>query len=772
VPTGEGATVRVLDGVRVLEACEGTAGRVAGLFLAELGADVVALEWADRALSPAVVTLLRSKASVAVPGGDAGRSLVDGLRGRADVVVCDLPDERRAALGLDPDGIRSANPAAIVADVTPYGRAGPLAGMPGDSQVAAALSGAVGSQWAYRDGGTWVVADIGAHMAGMQTAAGVVASLVGQARDGAARPVATSLLGGWLGLRAVHAVNGEQIVQISVADPQGGLSPVMRLYEAGDGGWIMLSCSTPEFWTKLCVALGLEDVLVDPRFEHAPLGIPAEHKPAIVELLKARLASDGRDAWLAQLRAHDVPCAPAQSPDEAMHDAQLEFNHGVVDVDQPGLGPTRQVAFPIRIDGVDGSVKNPAPAFGADTDAVAARWSARPATAGHADVAPGRPLAGVRVLEICDWVIGPYAGAILRQLGAEVWKVEAIAGDSAQLLSFVYLPMNSGKDVLRIDLGRPEGQAVLADLIRGADVVMHNHRPKGAKRLGFDADAVRALNPQAVYHEMVSFGRGGPLAGDPAFDHLVAARAGFPWIQGGMSAGHPPVLFNGSSGDLPGGIVAVLAVCAGLLRRSGRSGVTTSWSALFESGYLLNLAEGVLYDGRPPRPEGGPDHLGPGALRRLYRSADGWLLLSVTEAGVWRDTVELLGLDPVPFADAVDAAAEGDLSGKLAARLAERSGADWEAAAVAAAVPLVVPRIDREVIVEPHVTTNGYQSAGEHPELGGYRYPAHLVQVGGRPEEPTFAPPDPAASATRVLGGLGYAAERLRALAADGVIVA
>jgi crotonobetainyl-CoA:carnitine CoA-transferase CaiB-like acyl-CoA transferase len=398
------------------------------------------------------------------------------------------------------------------------------------------------------------------------------------------------------------------------------------------------------------------------------------------------------------------------------------------------------------------------------------RW--KPGPTRHAPVNENRPLAGVRVLEICDWVIGPYAGAILRQLGAEVWKLESLTGDNAQLMSFVYLPVNSGKEVLRVDLGHPDGQAVLRDLIRAADVVMHNHRPKGAKRLGFDGDTVRALNADAVYHEMVSFGLAGPLAGDPAFDHLVAARAGLPWIQGGMSAGNPPVLFNGSSGDLPGGIITVLAVCAGLYQRARRGSATTSWSALFEAGYFLNFAENVLYEGRPQQPEGGVDHLGPSALRRLYRSADGWLLLSVTHPVVWDEAVKLLAIDPLPFADAVVAPADGDLAAAIEARLADRTGPAWEADALAVGVPLVVPRIDRDVVTEPHITVNGYQSEGRHADLGSYRYPAHLVQVGGRPDEPVFEPPDPAASARRILGRLGYGPERISALAEGRVIVA
>ncbi len=762
----------VVEGVRVLEACEGTAGEFAGLLLAELGADVAKLE-CGRVDRPSFRVLNRSKSSVAIGEDRDTADLVTELLHEADVVICDLTDNRRAEFGVNTERIHAVNPGAIVADVTAYGRHGRLGRLSGHSQIAAAMSGAVGSQWSTRGGGTWVVSDIGAHMAGMQTATGVLAALVGQGRDGIGREVSTSLIGGWMGLRAVHAVAGEQVRQVSVSDPQGGLSPLMRLYQTGDGGWLMLSCSTPEFWVKLCVALDMTEVACDPRFEHAPLGVPNEHKPALVALVAERLATDTRDVWLACLRANDVPCAPVQSPEEALHDAQLEFNGGVVEVVDPGLGAMKQVAFPIRMDGCSFAVKNPAPDLGADNGRVRARWSSarRSERTEPRRGVVDRPLSGVKVLEICDWVIGPYAGAILRQLGAEVWKVESLRGDDASQLSFVYLPINSGKQVIRVDLARPDGQEVLRDLIRAADVVMHNHRPKGAARLGFDADAVHRVNPTAVYHEMVSFGRGGPLAGDPAFDHLVAARAGLSWRQGGTSAGNPPVLHNGSSGDLPGGVVAAMAVCAGLLRRAARGTGTSSWSALFESGYLVNFAENISYDGRSAQAEGGVDYLGPTALRRLYRSSDGWLLLAVDDEASWTAATALFGLDEAsPFSTVADAPPDGDLADGIAARLEARAGIDWEAAALAAHVPLVVPRVDQDAIVDEHNWANGYQSHGRDPELGDFYFPAYLVQVGERPEESTLSPPDPTAGAAEILRSVGYSSERITELEDRGVI--
>jgi crotonobetainyl-CoA:carnitine CoA-transferase CaiB-like acyl-CoA transferase len=746
---------------------------MAGVLLAELGFDVAELVVGPVGSTPQEELLARSKWSVAVPPGQDGRALLTELVRSADAVICDLPDERREQLGLDGASLRAASSAVVVADITPYGRAGEFRALGSDSQVAAALAAQVGEQWTHREGGAYSLPDFGMHMAGVQTAAGVVAALYARAADGATRTVRTSLLAGWLSVRNVHAVTGQGVSGVSVRDPQGGMTPVMRLYRTGDGGWLIVSCSTDQFWGKLCIAIGRPELTADPRFDQAPFGIPPEHKRALLEILETAFASKPRDEWIERLRSCDVPCAPVQSPDEALRDSQLEANRGVIDVDTDAHGPTRQLAPLIRFDDVpDLGFRFPRRAPGADTDDVRERWGAAP----HPDAPAGSssvlPFAGVRVLEICDWVAGPACGNTLRQLGAEVWKIENVHGDAAQALQYVYLPMNAAKSVLRVDLRRPEGNEILARLLGAADVLVHNHRPRRARELGFDAAAAHARNPQIVHHQIHSYGPEGPLAGDPAFDQLMAARTGLAWLQGGMSAGNPPVLHNCSVGDLPAAHLAVLAVGAGLLRRRTTGRGTSSWTSLLESGYLLNWSESIAYDGRTPQHEGGVDFLGPNPARRIYRARDGWVLLAVDDPAAWARCSSLLDLDLGTYDDATASTVESPLARRVEERISGRTCADWESSALAGEVPLVALRHDSTVCTEPHVRANGYDARAVGVDGREFSCPGHLIQVEGQAREDVLAPPDPLSGAVSILTALGYDGDAVAQLATRGVVVA
>jgi formyl-CoA transferase len=326
------------------------------------------------------------------------------------------------------------------------------------------------------------------------------------------------------------------------------------------------------------------------------------------------------------------------------------------------------------------------------------------------------------------------------------------------------------KPVLRIDLRRPEGQGALRRLVAAADVLVHNHRPQRARELGFDLESARALNPRLVHHQVHSYGPDGPLAGDPAFDQLVGARTGLAWLQGGMTAGNPPVLHNGSIGDLPAAQLVVAAVCAGLLRRQTTGRGTGSWTTLLEAGFLLNWSELAAYDGRPRLAEGGVDHLGPDPTRRLYRTSDDWVFVGAGDEGSWARCAGVLGIDLGPFDEARRSPAEGALGDTIGRRLAGRTSAEWEADAVAAGAPVVAARYDATVSVEPHVQANGYEARGVGFDGAEFASPGYFVQVDGQAREGVLQVPDWDHGGPAILAAVGYQPDEIEALAREGVI--
>lgn len=138
-------------------------------------------------------------------------------------------------------------------------------------------------------------------------------------------------------------------------------------------------------------------------------------------------------------------------------------------------------------------------------------------------------LKGVRVVELTTIVLGPMAGQMLADFGAEVIKVEALIGDLARQVeprsaageSSMFVNCNRNKKSLAVNLKTDEGREIMRRLIADADVFLHNMRTKAVARLGLDADTLHEINPGLVYCSAIGFGSDGPYADRPAYDDVI-----------------------------------------------------------------------------------------------------------------------------------------------------------------------------------------------------------------------------------------------------------
>ena len=156
------------------------------------------------------------------------------------------------------------------------------------------------------------------------------------------------------------------------------------------------------------------------------------------------------------------------------------------------------------------------------------------------------PLSGITVIDLTRVLAGPYCTMVLRDLGAEVIKVEPPQGDEARGFgpflpggdggargeSAYFTSLNCGKRSVVLDLKEEPGRAALARLIRRADVLVENFRPGTLAKLGFPADRLLALNPRLVYAAISGFGATGPAAQRPAYDMIIQALSGLMSITG------------------------------------------------------------------------------------------------------------------------------------------------------------------------------------------------------------------------------------------------
>lgn len=187
------------------------------------------------------------------------------------------------------------------------------------------------------------------------------------------------------------------------------------------------------------------------------------------------------------------------------------------------------------------------------------------------------PLKGLRVIDFTRVLAGPHCTKALRDLGADVTKIEPPAGDAGRSgvphinqMSVYYTQQNAGKRNLSLDLNWPEARTIVADLCRDADVIVENFRPGTLSRFGLGYDQVKAFNPRVVYVSMSGYGQTGPWRNRPAFAPTVQAETGLTDIlqrHYGDSLGE---LRNDacSHADVYTGLQGVIAVLAALQARN------------------------------------------------------------------------------------------------------------------------------------------------------------------------------------------------------------
>lgn len=268
------------------------------------------------------------------------------------------------------------------------------------------------------------------------------------------------------------------------------------------------------------------------------------------------------------------------------------------------------------------------------------------------------PLDGITVLDMSQFLSGPYAALRLMDLGARVIKVERPdGGDLARRLylsdteiggdSTLFHAINRNKESIAIDLKDEADLAKLRKLIGKADVLIQNFRPGVIQRLGLDYETVSAINPKIVYGSITGYGEKGPWVGLPGQDLLAQARSGLMWLTGDESDG--PVPFGLSVGDMMAGAALTQGILAALVRRgvTGRgSHVETS---LLEA--LVDLQFEVLTThlndgGRlPRRSDFRGAHAYLSAPYGVYPTADGFMALAMMPIGKLADLLELDALD-------------------------------------------------------------------------------------------------------------------------------
>ena len=272
------------------------------------------------------------------------------------------------------------------------------------------------------------------------------------------------------------------------------------------------------------------------------------------------------------------------------------------------------------------------------------------------DVAGFAPLAGVRIVDFSTNMAGPYATMILAQLGADVVKVEAPAGDDARQwpphvddASVVHRHMNAGKRGIVLDLATAEARAAALAIAATSDVLLQSMRPGVAERIGIGETAVRAANPDILYYSLSAFGAGPVGAGLPGYDPLVQAFTGIMQMNGHDHA--PPVRCAPSVVDLGTGQWIAMGVLAAMLAKQRGRPVRSMETALVDTAFSLvpYQATTALMTGQRPKRAGSGNPIA--APYEVYPARDGDLMIAAPNQRLWERVAKTLGV-PHLVADA------------------------------------------------------------------------------------------------------------------------
>ncbi|MGJ7522838.1 CaiB/BaiF CoA transferase family protein [Variovorax sp. LT1P1] len=369
---------KVLSGIKVLEQGTFITGPAAGMFLADLGAEVIKVEqpgsgdpfraFRGGLYSPHFQTYNRNKRSITLnPKLPDDAAVFDELVKESDVYIQNFRPGAAERLGAGAARLRELNPRLVYCAISGFGQTGPAAGRPAYDTVAQAASAFL--KLLVNPANPRVVGPAVADaMTGFYAAYGVMGALIERGRTGVGRTVEVSMLEAMchFNLDAFTHYFSENEIMGPFSRPSVSQSYVL---ECADGLWIALHMSSPEkFWQGLANAIERPDLFQDPRFANREGRIA--HQTEMITLLDGLFRARTRADWCARLEAEDVPHAPMYDTREAMEDPQARHLQLEVSAPHPEGGEWRTIRSPVSFDGERPLDVTAPPTLGADNDAI------------------------------------------------------------------------------------------------------------------------------------------------------------------------------------------------------------------------------------------------------------------------------------------------------------------------------------------------------------------------------------------------------------------
>jgi formyl-CoA transferase len=399
-----------------------------------------------------------------------------------------------------------------------------------------------------------------------------------------------------------------------------------------------------------------------------------------------------------------------------------------------------------------------------------------------------RPLSGVRVIGLEQYMAGPYCTMLLADAGAEVIKIERPGkGDPRRSIppfaqkdgvrkAAGFMAYNRNKKSLALNVQTPEGQEIVRQLVAVSDVVVENLRPGATDKLGLGYENLKLHNPRLVYALISGFGRLPGLeteySGRPAFDIVAEAMSGVMDLIGFED--RPPTYTLYGLADVYSGLVGAYGIMQALFMRERTGEGQMVDVSLLDNMLALNERMVALYSVSGTEPKRGRlEHQWP---RGAYRCSDGYVALNVPDDGIWARLANTVGRpdlidDPRSATGTARASNAEFLQPIIEAWLADKTRTEAVDTLNAAGMPTGPVYTARDVFADEHFQKRGMLAEVDDPDVGSYAFARSVPHLSDALEIPLEPSPGLGEHTRDILEGiLGYEPEKVDELVTSGVV--
>ncbi|MCY4392433.1 MAG: CoA transferase [Chloroflexi bacterium] len=811
------------DGISVVELGGGLASAWCGRLLAGAGADVVVCEPEGGSRLRSAHPLLPNgrsalfeylgmyKRSAAVSDAE-----LDRLVARVDIVI----DEVDVEAGESPDVVagraerfRRINPGLVAVVCGPFGLIGPYAGRRSSALVDWAMSGYPAitgdpDREPLQGGGPWC-----AYVNGLTASVGALAALRTAERTGRGQLVdvaamdAMTALHQWTIILATHQ---------GVRKRRSGNRHAESFHPLGilpcKDGAVCIAVSSPAQWEGFCLALDMPELLDDERF--ASGGDRFDNAGELDAIILPWLLQRSRREIVERLQDCNVPTSPVLDVLSVQEDEQLAdrgFWQALPHLGDGVVAPS----LPVRGPGAPkGRVR--APDLGEDTATVLAELTTvgvPPPSPTPSPATPSLPLEGVRIVELSIAWAGPLVGRFCADLGADVVRIEhrgsrgtsltpggeplrapegwrwgelpapafrggifpdADPGERPWNRNGPFNKFQRNKRSLCLDLKDEAGRNVFRRLLSEADVLLDNYRPRALDRLGFDFEAVTAINPRIVRLSMSGYGSTGPYRDRGSWGPILEAHSGLAATTGYEGGG--PMKQGAAFPDGIGGLTGTFALLDALRERD-RTGEAVYVNLSQLESYLSIGGEMLIAasaGGEPPPRRG--NRSAAFAPQGVYpcHGDDAWVAITVQSDRAWDALAALIGgsLTDSALRDAGERHRHHDaIDAEIAAWTRSQDSHDVANLLQEGGIAAGPILSNLEMVADPHLRARDMIVPIDHPDAGRREFPGFPIRLSETPVERFAGAPTLGQHNEAVLCHLlGYSGEEYAALLAAGVI--